>query len=87
MFDKVTQTELREKLHAFAGALGLTWYHHTEAMSGRINPDLLYDCVCEPCTNRKEVDGLREDFNLLLDYLGVEVRDGKRIAKKRKAKK
>lgn len=28
-----------------------------------------------------------EDLNLLLDHLGLEIRDGKRIVKKRKSKK
>lgn len=66
------------KLKAFARALGLEWYHNIEEVTGRIDQDRLPGEDYLKVT-RGEFDRLRNDVDLLIDYLGLKVIDGRRL--------
>lgn len=75
---KVTDSQLEKKLQAFADRLGLHWYHHSEDFSGEIDPRFI--------SNDKLYE-FRADFRMLLQHLGLEIEEGKRIVKVKKGKK
>lgn len=75
---KINKSDIQEEIQRFAQALGVDWFPSINQISGRLDDFVILD----ERIDRLQCQVKREEFEALLDYLGIEMKKGITIVKK-----